>query len=320
MESLRVVTLNVNGLNDPAKRRIIFDHLRNAKADVYLLQETHATTDSVRLWTTEWGGPILASNGTQSSRGVMIMCARNLSFSTMKRLQDDNGRLIAVDLVIAGITYTIISIYAPTQDKPREQLDTLEKMEQLLEELESTNVIIGGDFNCVMDPVLDKNTPNPCHPASAATRSKIQAFKEEWTLTDIWRARNQGKRGFTFRRGNYSSRLDMLLISAHLSNVASNIKVKNIAHSDHAMILCSLRRLQDRKGPGLWKFDSSLLDNKIFVSDMQQFLSGWSAPEELLNPNSIWEWMKHEIQRKIRDFIRDLHSTEKQHLHSMTDQ
>lgn len=132
-------------------------------------------------------------NRTQSSRGVLIMYNRNVSFSTAKRLQDDQGRLLAVDLDIAGTIYSIISIYAPTQDKPHEQMDTLEKLEQPIEELNSTNIIIGGDFNCIMNNALDKNTSNPCHPASHAIRSKIKILQDERALADVWHVRNPGK-------------------------------------------------------------------------------------------------------------------------------
>lgn len=56
MESLKVVSMNVNGLNMNAKRRIIFDHLRQSKADIALLQETHATSTIENIWEKEWGG------------------------------------------------------------------------------------------------------------------------------------------------------------------------------------------------------------------------------------------------------------------------
>lgn len=312
-----MISLNVNGLNDRTKRHAVFTRIRESKADICLLQETHATDKTINLWSTEWEGPMMASNGTQGSRGVIIMCDRNLSFTTTKRLQDESGRILALDLHIANTTYSIISLYAPTQDKLQEQVETLEKVEQMLMEMDTSNIIIGGDFNCIMNPDLDKNTSKPCHPAANITRSRIETLRDEWTLTNVWRVRNPGKRGYTFQRGNYSSRLDMLLISSHLSEVVKDVKIQTLVHSDHALISCSLRPTKEERRPGLWRFDPALLTNEDFVADMSDFLTGWSAPDELLDPNSIWDWMKHEIRCHIRTFTKNIHSSEKQHISSL---
>lgn len=260
----------------------------------------------------------MACNGTKSSRGVLAMFDRNLSFTTSARHQDDQGRLLALDVIIAGATYSIISIYAPTQDKPREQLETLEKMEGFLQDLESTNILIGGDFNSILNPSLDKNTSTPSHPASEPIRAKIKALQDDWNLVDIWRIRNPTRKSYTFGRGSYSSRLDLFLISTHLSDTANNIKIQNIAHSDHALISCDLCSNTENRGPGLWRFDATLLSNDDFITEITQFLSEWTAPEEIENPNSRWEWLKFELQNKIRKFTKKLHSIEKQHINSLT--
>lgn len=65
MESLKVVSMNVNGFNMGAKRRIIFDHLRQSKADIALLQETHATSTIEKMWEKEWGGSSLFQQWNQ---------------------------------------------------------------------------------------------------------------------------------------------------------------------------------------------------------------------------------------------------------------
>lgn len=56
MEPLNICSLNVNGLNSPAKRRAIFKTIRDGNYDVALLQETHCTTVDERIWAAEWGG------------------------------------------------------------------------------------------------------------------------------------------------------------------------------------------------------------------------------------------------------------------------
>lgn len=114
MSPIKIVSLNANGLNNPTKQRAIFYHLRRAKADIYLLQETHATDNSAALWSQEWGEQITSNNGTQSSKGVMILYDRNLTFKIACKWQDDDGRLLCVGLDIGGTMYSIANIYAPT--------------------------------------------------------------------------------------------------------------------------------------------------------------------------------------------------------------
>lgn len=83
--------MNVNGLNIPTKRHILFDHIRRSKADVTLLQETHATDGSATLWRREWGGPAFFNNGSKNSRGVAILMNGSLDFEKMDQKHDDNG-------------------------------------------------------------------------------------------------------------------------------------------------------------------------------------------------------------------------------------
>lgn len=41
MSHLKIVSWNVRGINSPAKRSKILNHLKKLKADICLLQETH---------------------------------------------------------------------------------------------------------------------------------------------------------------------------------------------------------------------------------------------------------------------------------------
>lgn len=158
MEDLKIVSMNVNGLNLDAKRRSIFDHLRKEKADIALLQETHATSNSDKMWEKEWGGSAFFNNGSRSSRGVAILLNRNLSHKISKTNADSEGRILCLDIEIDGIIYTTASLYAPTQDKGKEQLAFVDRLDEFLVDSHSTNLILGGDLNHCMIPALDRST------------------------------------------------------------------------------------------------------------------------------------------------------------------
>lgn len=136
--------MNVNGLNKPTKRRAIFDRLRKAKADVYCPQETHSSPDTEKIWGQEWGAPAYFCNGNKSSRGVAILVSRDLKFSIGNSKMDERGRILCLDMVVNEVTYTIASVYAPTQDKGKEQLAFLDSLGEILVSSDATNIIVGG--------------------------------------------------------------------------------------------------------------------------------------------------------------------------------
>lgn len=241
----------------------------------------------------EVGGFATAGSGSHVEYNILV--SRDLAFDILDQRNDDNGRILCMDLRIRGTVYTLCSLYAPTQDKSSEQLETLANVEQLLGELSAVNTIVGGDFNCFLDPGLDRNVPGPAPPHTGTYRDQIFSFMESWSLCDIWRLRNPNKCGYTFRHGNYASRLDLILILNHLSELVKSSSSKMLVHSDHAIVSLVINLTKVQKGPGLWKFDPTLLEPEHFVLKMIDFLSGWIPPPELGSPDVIWEWLKYEV-------------------------
>ena len=85
--SLKLLTLNVRGLNSSRKRRQVFRWLHLQRSDIIFLQETYSLTETIKRWEAEWGGKVVASHGTTHSKGVMVLfnqskclCQQNLSW------------------------------------------------------------------------------------------------------------------------------------------------------------------------------------------------------------------------------------------------
>ena len=51
----KIISLNVRGIRDQAKRRSIFTYLKDQKADFYFLQETYSDANDESMWQSEWG-------------------------------------------------------------------------------------------------------------------------------------------------------------------------------------------------------------------------------------------------------------------------
>lgn len=259
MDNLKLASFNVNGLNSPTKRRIIFDKIRSSKAQITCIQETHSTEANAHLWEAEWGGKISFNHGLPSSREVAILFARNFSPKILNEKRDQHGRVLAIDLEWGDETLTLGCLYALTQDKPLQQARFMDDLDSTLDNLLSKNMILSGDFNCIMDPIMDRNSTSTLPASSNSYRNRLQTFMEERQLCDVIRVRNPTKRIYTFRRNNYASRLDFFLVSDQLSEAMAHLKTVEGPHSKHTLITIQLRRTKVNRGQGYWRFDSSLM-------------------------------------------------------------
>ena len=111
MSNLKILSLNVRGLRNAGKRKAIFSYLKNQKASIFCLQETFSKKDDEKIWTSEWGGKILFSHGTEHARGVCVMVNSNSLFQVECVEIDQKGRFIVAKL---DDDHSTLNIYAPT--------------------------------------------------------------------------------------------------------------------------------------------------------------------------------------------------------------
>lgn len=280
---------------------------------MYFLQETHATSNSENMWRQEWGGPAFFSNGTRNSRRVAILMNRDLSFRVLNSKSDREGRLICMDVGMKGGVYTIGTLYAPTRDKGKEQLEFIDMVDGILTELRGINIIMGGDLNNCINPTLERNSTTALPSSAETVGHRLSILLDGWGLCDVWRARNPTR--IHLQEKILRSRLDYIFTSAHLGlpEAVQNTDVQTLPHSDHALLVVSLGAATDTRGPVLWRLDTSILEREDSVSNMLEFLSTWEAPRELTNPASVWEWLKFEIQTFTIKYSRKAHAEMKQH-------
>ena len=58
------------------------------------------------------------------------------------------------------------------------------------------NIILGGDFNCTLNPLLDKKG-GIFTPRKSVVKT-IESLQDELDLVDIWRIKNPTKKSFTW--------------------------------------------------------------------------------------------------------------------------
>ena len=127
MEQLEIVSLNVRGLGDLKKRRKVFNYLKNIKAEIICLQETHSRKTEEELWAKQWNGSIYFSHGSTNARGVCVLIRGTLGAKIIQVYRDDNdnkvqldsqGRAIILEVEDKELQFTLCNIYAPNKDEP----------------------------------------------------------------------------------------------------------------------------------------------------------------------------------------------------------
>ena len=261
---MKVCSLNVRGLGDRIKRRAVFQYFREkTDMDVIFLQEIHVqSTEQCCMWKTEWGGPLYASIGESNSRGVITLINPNsrlgIKMTNIKR--DSNGRLLVGEAQVENKTVILCNIYAPNED------DTVffTGMIRTVESFTRTDcVIIGGDFNLVMNPPQDRNNSLHNHVAS---QEILADYVDHTAMTDIWRVLHPDCRRYTWHRGGGStrrlqaSRIDFFLIPQWLTDCVQQCEIEPGFMTDHSLVTLTIGIEEFKWGAGVWRFNNKLLE------------------------------------------------------------
>ncbi len=111
--TLRLVSWNVKGVNSAIKSSKILMHLRDLKADVIFLQETHLRTTDIPRNKRAWMGHLFHSKFSQRARGAAIIIHKRVMFELTETIIDSNGRFVMVLGKLQNIPVILASIYAP---------------------------------------------------------------------------------------------------------------------------------------------------------------------------------------------------------------
>ena len=119
--------------------------------NIFLLQETHSTVKDEIIWRKEWGGEILYEHGLSNSRGVAILFKPTFNFK-VDTIYNKDGRILILKVLLNEKELIIVNIYGPNEDN----VDFYQHLFSKLEDEECSNMIIGGDYNLVLNLKIDK--------------------------------------------------------------------------------------------------------------------------------------------------------------------
>ena len=288
------------------KRRAFFDYYRN-RTDILCIQETHCIQDKESTWRLEWNGRAIFSHGTKSSGGVCILFKKEFYCNIEEIQRDTEGRMIMCKIQVdpESSPVTLCCIYAPNKDSPV----FFDNVAEHLANYAVEQKIIIGDFNLVLNTKLDRN--QSAHNNNQAL-AKLNQIIDEYYLTDIWRERNPNMTRYSWRRlcNNQHSRIDFALVSQGFSNLIENCTYIASILTDHSALYLYVSENNNKRGPGYWKLNTSLLQNtdacERITSEITEIKSSGKEPV------AVWTKIKRNVAKICQELGRQTASEEKE--------
>uniref|UniRef100_H3AC87 exodeoxyribonuclease III n=1 Tax=Latimeria chalumnae TaxID=7897 RepID=H3AC87_LATCH len=138
------VSWNINGINHPIKRKRILSFLKSHQVQVVLLQEMHLTQVEHEKLRGGWFFP---------QKPVAILISKNSPFHCLSQVTDSAGCFVIVHGRWGSKQVTFASMYASNIDDPLVIQNFFLQLAQF-----PSPWVIGGDFNCALDMVMDRSS------------------------------------------------------------------------------------------------------------------------------------------------------------------
>ena len=211
MSSVQICTFNVKGLASATKRDRVLCWLNQQKFSIVLLQETHynSSTDDTDKWSSKWDGHCYLSGQCTNSLGVGILINKSCNCKVLQYQEIIVGRMQRIQLEIEDKVLNIFNIYAPNND----DINFFNILETNLETFSDQTLLVGGDFNTVINHSLDKL--NGRTDTNQRTSDKVNAFIETVDLCDVIRLLNTERKLFTWHSNTKTSGL--IIFTFHLA-------------------------------------------------------------------------------------------------------
>ena len=296
MPRLVISTVNVRGLVESTSRKLTFSTFREEKCDIICIQEAHCTVNNVNAITNDWKGEsVCCFTDSPFSRGVCILFKEGVDIKIINKHVSDDGRMVIVNVLYDNDPITLFNVYAPNSDSSRCVFFKKIKVwvKRYCPNIEQ--LILVGDMNCCLREI-DRSSKTHMKDAS---RNILNNTIKCLDLIDVWHHFYPDKSGYTWgnKNGSIRSRLDYIFAHHTLVGNVKNVVTKYIPNTDHRMLCATLYINNNNSGPGYWKLNSSLLEDKCYVEGINTIIHNVKSSSETIPSKRItWEILKIRIK------------------------
>ena len=175
---------------------------------------------------------------------------------------------------ITDTTFEVCNVYCPTHNT--EHTEFLDNLPLYIKG--STPLIIGGDWNCVENPQMDKFGGNPCTGTSGL--ASLQFLMQNYDLVNVFRKHNSLAQSYTWFSLDSSIRvrIDRFYITQDILRTPTSSTVEFFPYSDHDGISFEFTPPPPppppnapKRGLGYWKLNTSILGEQILQNQIKSF-------------------------------------------------
>ena len=291
MSKIKIASINIHGLRNRIKRKTFFAHIRKLSYDIICIQESYITDADTDLWEREWGGSLFYTAVTHHSMGQIILIKKNFPFQVEPLFKSD--RILTIKISFNDHDLHVTNVYAPTASG--EKRNFLNELRNYIHSLENSDQLVCGDFNCVRDNKKDiiSGDEHPIRDVNA-----FNTFITQSDLNDVWRLFNSSDKEFTWSRANpfTARRLDYIFSTDSVFDKIMECSIHSVAQSDHRLVHLLYNVSHVKRGPSYWKFNESLLHDKIFVDKLNEFIDTFQMDNNDLEDQLKWDLCKLQIK------------------------
>ncbi|CAH2276730.1 Hypothetical predicted protein [Pelobates cultripes] len=215
-------------------------------------QETHLRAAKThRLMDRRFPDSFHSTHPTARKAGVAILLASDLHFHRSDTMADPNGRYLFVKGTVAQKTYTFASIYAPNTKQAKFFRNTLLKLANFTEDA----LMVGGNFNTPLDPILDSSIGHSSIPQTAIRT--IRRILRDMRLVDTWRILHPEDRDYTHYSAmhNRHARIDYLFIQQEELQRLLEADIRPTPWSDHSAVYMRMESPLYRPTRTIWRLN-----------------------------------------------------------------
>lgn len=220
-----------------------------------------------------------------------MLIRKNVPFVVTDCVKDLKGRYVIVKGILQGQNILLLNVYFP----PAHPTTFLTKMFlELAPFLPNSTVIIGGDFNLMLNPLMDRFPHSIATPSPQA--KALHALCDEFGLVDAWRYTHPSDKQYTFFSAPHRSqtRIDYFFLpKTDLGSVVS-CDITSIIISDHARVIMDLDLKAALHRSRHWRLNTIILKDEEFTS---HFSAEFKAFLDINTPSAttasvLWETCK----------------------------
>lgn len=296
-KNLRFISWNLKGANQVVKRNKVMTHLKQLRGDIFFLQETHLCSSEVNRIKRPWIGHFFHSKFPVRARGAAILIHKNVPFELANSIEDPNGRFVIISGSLCGMPVVMACVYAPTWDDDK----FISNFFSSLPKVDDHYLIIGGDFNMIQNPSLDRSSSNPQVLSKSA--KVLDTYRTSLGLFDPWRAKSHSDNAFSFFSHVHHSysRIDFFLLDNYFLSEVHSCEYHSIVISDHTPVSVDINFPRRVPPSRQWRLNSSLLTQASFKDFLQTQISFFfdtnDSPE--ISRCTLWETFKAFVRGQI---------------------